>query len=71
MENIERKELAKYLKRGDRNKIAEAAGVERKAVTRWLDGEIKNSIVEPFIIQWVEKRKKEVKNRINKKFISL
>lgn len=62
--NEEREKMAKYLRRGDRAKIAKAAKVDRQTVERWLKGKVKNSVVEPYILDWVKERKAQIKSAV-------
>lgn len=59
----ERKEGAKYLRRGDIAVIADQAGVHRRTVSLFKSGKLTHSTAEPYFIALVEKRKKEVSNR--------
>lgn len=60
----ERQELAKYLRRGDRAKIAKAANIDRQTVERWLKGQVQNSVAEPYIRDWVKTRKQQQEQAI-------
>lgn len=65
MEIEKREELAKFLRRGDRTKLAKIANVGRQTVERWIKGETIESTVEPYFIEFIEKRKAEVKERFS------
>lgn len=64
MTATDRKDLKKYLRKGDISKIATAVGITPTNVSAWLNGNSENSICEPFIIQLVETRKEELAKRI-------
>ena len=65
MKKEERKEIVKYLRWGDKTKIAELACVSRQTVERWIKGETIESTVEPYILEFAEQRKAEVKKRLS------
>jgi hypothetical protein len=65
MDLIKRKELAKFLRWGDKTKIADLANVSRQTVQLWFKGEVKDSVVESYVLLFVEKRKQEVENRMS------
>lgn len=65
MDIEKRKELAKYLRRGDIKKLAASANVTRQTVERWIKGVTIESTIEPYIVEFVEKRKLEVKERLS------
>ena len=60
----ERKELAKFLRRGDKKAICELAKPERQTLERFLEGETVNSAIEPYFKTYAEKRKLEFEQRI-------
>lgn len=64
MEIEKRKKNAKYLRWGDKTEIARLAKVSRLTVDRWIKGETIESTVEPYIIRFINQRKKEVENRL-------
>lgn len=64
MEAEKRQELAKFLRWGDKKIIAQLACVSRLTIDRWITGETVDSTVEPYIIAFLEKRKKEVELRM-------
>ena len=55
----DRKALAKFLKPGDKLKIAELAECSPVSVGNWVSGRVDNSQVEPFFIKLAERRKAE------------
>lgn len=65
MEIEKREELSKFLRRGDITSIADAAGVKRQTVERYIKGIIVKSIVEPYFKEFSERRKAEVKERLS------
>lgn len=64
MEIEKRKEIVKYLRRGDVMTIAKLAGVTRQTVERWIRGEVIKSTVEPYVVAFSKKRKKQVEKCI-------
>lgn len=64
MEVEKRQELAKFLRWGDKRIIAQLACVSRLTIDRWITGETVDSTVEPYIVSFLEKRKKEVELRM-------
>lgn len=64
MELEKRKELAKYLRWGDKTAIAKLANVERQTVERWIKGDTKTSTVEPYIVEFAKRRRMEVERRM-------
>lgn len=65
MTTEKRKELAKYLRWGDKTKIADLANVSKQTVQRWFSGHIKDSAVENYVLLFVEKRKEETESRMS------
>lgn len=68
MDNEKRKEMAAYLKWGDTTKIAKLAKVSRRTVEGWLSGSIKKSVVEPYFVALVNKRKEQVDREVEELF---
>jgi ATP-dependent protease ClpP protease subunit len=64
MQIEERKNLIKFLKRGDIKKIAELSGYNRVTVYRWINGESDNLIIEKLVVAISEKRKKQIEKSI-------
>jgi|GEM_PF-2941571 len=56
----EKKELVKYLRHGDKRLICEMAGVHPTVMYAWLSGRLKNSVIEPYVIEVSNKRKEEI-----------
>lgn len=63
MTGAEKKELVSFLKRGDKKKICELAGVHETVMYAWLSGRLKTSSIEPYVIQIVNERKREFAQR--------
>lgn len=59
------KEYQGYLKRGDKKKLAELAGVKADAVTKFFAGKNKKSVVAGALQVLAEKRKKEMELKLN------
>lgn len=65
IETVEsRKELATYLRRGDRAKIAKLAKVSRRTVESFLEGKILKSVVEAYFLTMAQKRKEQVEAEV-------
>ena len=64
MQIEERKNLIKFLKRGDIKRIADLAGYNRVTVYRWINGESDNLIIEKLVVAISEKRKKQIEKSI-------
>lgn len=65
MEITKRKELATYLRWGDITNLAKLAGVDKSTIHLWLNGKVKKSTAQPFIIALVKKRKEEIDRLVN------
>ena len=68
MELEKRKELARYLRHGDRKRIAEMAQVDRRTIYNWLTGKIKTTSAEAFIIEVARVRKEQMETLIQINF---
>ena len=64
MQIEERKNLIKFLKRGDIKKIAELSVYNRVTVYRWINGESDNLSIEKLVVAISEKRKKQIEKSI-------
>jgi len=64
MKHPERKQLKKFLKQGDISKIAAMANVSPNNVSRWINGSLENSSCEPYVIAFVDKKKKDLAEKI-------
>lgn len=64
MTHTDRKALKKFLRRGDISKIAELAGTVPNNVSRWFNGDLENSVCEPYAIAFAENRKTEMAEKI-------
>ena len=60
----DRKALKKFLKQGDITKIARLADISTNNVSRWINGSLENSACEPYVIAFVENKKKEFAEKI-------
>ncbi len=65
MQLEERKNLLKFLKRGDINKISKLSGYNRVTINRWVNGKSNNLIIEKYLIALADKRQKEIEEVIN------
>lgn len=63
-----RKEIEESLRWGDVRRIAEIANVSPMTVVNYLKGRTKKSTAEPYILAFVEKRKKEIEEKISANF---
>lgn len=64
MQIEERKNLIKFLKRGDIKKISELSGYNRVTVYRRINGESDNLSIEKLVVAISEKRKKQIEKSI-------
>ena len=65
MQLEERKNLLKFLRRGDITKISKLSGFNRVTINRWLNGKSNNLIIEKYLIALADKRQKEIEETIN------
>lgn len=61
----EKKELMRYLKRGDKKLICKMAGVHETVMYAWISDRLKTSSIEPFVIEISSQRKKEFEQQTN------
>lgn len=66
MTPAEKKELTRFLKRGDKKEICRLAGVHETVMYAWMSGRLKSSSIEPYVIQFANRRKKELAERTGK-----
>lgn len=65
MQLEERKNLLKFLKRGDINKLSKLSGFNRVTINRWVNGKSNNIVIEKYITALADKRQKEIEEAIN------